>query len=64
MSEVQNIVSPGLAQNILSIDAANATAYPPVSRCTPFGFPVVPEVYKIYDGSVASTQVQGTLASK
>ena len=26
------------------IDAASATAWPPVSRCTPFGIPVVPLV--------------------
>ena len=26
------------------IDAASATAWPPVSRCTPFGTPVVPLV--------------------
>jgi hypothetical protein len=28
----------------------NATAYPPVSLTIPFGFPVVPDVYKIYSG--------------
>ncbi|SLI19061.1 Uncharacterised protein [Mycobacteroides abscessus subsp. abscessus] len=29
---------------MLRIDQASATACPPLSRTTPFGFPVVPEV--------------------
>ncbi len=44
MSLVVNIVSPGCRQKMRRIDEVSATAYPPVSRCTPFGLPVVPEV--------------------
>ena len=36
----------------------NATAWPPFSRTTPFGLPVVPDVYKIYSGSVPLTATQ------
>ena len=44
MSLEQNIVSPGARQKMSCIDASSATAWPPVSRCTPFGLPVVPDV--------------------
>ncbi len=37
------------------MDQVSATACPPLSRTTPFGFPVVPEVYRMYSGSVAAT---------
>jgi hypothetical protein len=32
-----------------------ATMWPPLSRTTPFGLPVVPEVYRMYSGSVAAS---------
>src|SRR3982751_2915720 len=60
MSEVVNIVSPGSPQKMCFMDAASATAYPPTSRCTPFGCPVVPEVYRMYDGSFDSSHSQAT----
>src|SRR6266511_2101536 len=36
----------------------SATAWPPLSRTTPFGRAVVPEVYRMYSGSVAATGTQ------
>src|SRR6202050_641439 len=36
----------------------SATAWPPLSRTTPLGLPVVPEVYRMYSGSVAATGTQ------
>src|SRR5437667_99033 len=33
----------------------SATRCPPLSRTTPFGVPVVPDVYRMYSGSVAAT---------
>src|SRR6266545_6891351 len=36
----------------------SATAWPPLSRTTPFGTAVVPEVYRMYSGSVAATGTQ------
>src|SRR3989441_6918913 len=62
MSEVVNIVSPASPQKRCFIDAVSATAWPPTSRCTPFGWPVVPEVYRMYDGSLDSSQAHVTLA--
>src|SRR5712692_6948146 len=62
MSEVVNMVSPASPQKRCFIDAVSATAWPPTSRCTPFGRPVVPEVYKMYEGSFDSSQAQATLA--
>ena len=44
MSDAVNIVSPGFDAKTCFIDTASATACPPVSLCTPFGVPVVPEV--------------------
>jgi hypothetical protein len=44
MSDVQNIVSPGARSKMRRIELASATRYPPVSRCTPLGLPVVPDV--------------------
>src|SRR5258706_4745987 len=44
MSDVEKYTSPGFAQKMCGIEAASATAYPPVSRCTPLGLPVVPLV--------------------
>src|SRR6218665_873554 len=38
--------------------AASATVYPPVSRCTPLGRPVVPLVYNEYLASYFSTNSQ------
>jgi hypothetical protein len=32
---------------MLRIDQARATAWPPLSRRMPFGFPVVPDVYRM-----------------
>src|ERR1017187_657032 len=37
-----------------------ATAWPPLSRTTPFGLAVVPEVYRMYSGSEAATGTQPT----
>ena len=34
---------------------SSATAWPPLSRTMPLGFPVVPEVYMMYSGSAAFT---------
>src|SRR5207247_1934174 len=62
MSEVVNIVSPASPQKRCFIDAVSATAWPPTSRCTPFGMPVVPEVYRTYEGSFDSSQTQGISA--
>ena len=36
----------------------SATACPPLSRTTPLGLAVVPEVYRMYSGSVALTGTQ------
>src|SRR5262245_13904949 len=63
MSEVVNMVSPGLPQKMCFIDAASATAYPPTSRCTPHGRPVVPYVYRMYDGSEDSSQTQSIFSN-
>ncbi len=49
------MVSPGPMSYMWRIDHASATAYPPLSRTTPLGFPVVPDVYSRYSGSVALT---------
>src|SRR3989442_15068379 len=62
MSEVVNIVSPASPQKRCFIDAVSATAWPPTSRCTPLGRPVVPDVYRMYEGSFESSQAQATLA--
>ena len=56
------MVSPASPQKMCFIDAASATAWPPTSRCTPFGCPVVPEVYRMYEGSFDSSQAQATSA--
>ena len=45
---------------MLAIDHMSATAWPPLSRMTPLGRPVVPEVYKTYSGSVAWTATHST----
>src|SRR6266850_1027236 len=62
MSEVVNIVSPGSPQKRCFIEAVSATAWPPTSRCTPFGRPVVPDVYKMYEGWFDSSHAHETLA--
>src|SRR5438034_3334055 len=36
----------------------SATRCPPLSRTIPFGMPVVPDVYRMYSGSVAATGTQ------
>ena len=57
MSEAAQYTSPGCTSYILFIDHFRDTACPPLSLTTPLGFPVVPEVYKIYKGSFASTSI-------
>ena len=39
---------------------SSATRCPPLSRTTPLGTPVVPDVYRMYRGSVALTGTQST----
>jgi len=48
LGAIHSVVFGGFASHNLAlrIDSASATAWPPTSRCTPFGLPVVPEVYK------------------
>jgi hypothetical protein len=52
MSEVVKIVSFFCKSNPSSMLRLTPTAVPPWSRTIPFGTPVVPEVYNIYNGSV------------
>ena len=54
------MMSPGPMSNTFGIDQATATAYPPLSRTTPFGFPLVPDVCSRYSGSVALTVTGST----
>lgn len=42
----------------------NETKCPPVGRCIPFGLSVVPDVYKIYNGSFASTETHSAGSPK
>ena len=44
MSEAAQKTSPGPTPYRFFIDHDKATAWPPLSRTTPFGLPVVPEV--------------------
>ena len=41
------MVSPAPTEYTLAIDQTSATAYPPQSRTTPFGRPVVPDMYRM-----------------
>ncbi len=55
MSEAAQYTSPGPASYTARTDQVTATACPPLSRMIPFGRPVVPDVYRMYSGSAASS---------
>src|SRR5439155_24826972 len=57
-SDAAQYTSPGWASYMFGIDHRSATACPPLSRTTPLGTAVVPEVYRMYKGSVAATGTQ------
>ncbi len=42
---------------------SSATACPPLSRTTPLGLPVVPDVYRMYSGSVDAMDTQSAGAA-
>jgi hypothetical protein len=46
-SEAAQYTSPGAVSKMFAIDQRSATAWPPLSRTTPLGRPVVPEVYRM-----------------
>ncbi len=47
MSEAVNITSPAPTPYTLDMLHFRATAWPPWSRATPLGIPVVPDVYRM-----------------
>src|SRR5512142_2931172 len=59
-SDAAQYTSPGAMPYTLRMLQCSATACPPLSRMTPLGTPVVPDVYSTYSGSVAATLTHGT----
>jgi hypothetical protein len=59
MSAVHQYVSSSLMSNTYFVVSAVCSRYPPVVCTTPFGFPVVPLVYRMYSGCSESTGSAG-----